>query len=819
MVNQGRHFYEFGPYRIDPDHRLLLRQDRPVLLQPKTFDILLMLVKNSEKVVLKDDLMKTVWPETFVEESNLAQQIFVLRKALGEAVEEKRYIVTVPGRGYRFAQTVRAVAIEGEKKKNKLGTKTEKEEEQIVVASRSLATVTLERSKARASRSWIAVGAIVVAIIVAIGSYWRSQRRPRLTEKDTIVLADFDNKTGDSVFDVALRQGLSAQLEQSPFLNLLSDRRIAQTLLLMTQPKDSRLSPLLAQEVCQRTASAAVLNPSIAQIGARYLLTLKAVNCVTGETLASTEAQASDKNQVLDALGKLATEIRTQLGESLASVEKYDVPPADVTTSSLDALHTYSLAMKARTNDFVTPIQIMQHAIEQDPNFAMAYAQLGVMYVNIGEAQRGAENLRKAYALRDRVSEREKLYISSHYDQMVTGDLIAARKDYELWAQIYPRDNAPPANLGIICLHLGEFDKLFTLTRKSVKLSPKTNGVSSSNEIWTYIFLNRFDEAKAMALSGLKASDDPGYHSTLYTLAFLQHDLAGMKREAEALLTNPTWGDFALDDEANSSAYFGQIARAREFTGRAVNAAKKADKQEAAAAYEAEAAIREALAGNLAVAKRNVQLALAASRSKDVEAMSALALSLAGDSAESSRVARELNEQFPQNTILQLNYLPTIRAAEQLWNESGKVEPTKAIEILAPVEPYELGITALDQGLSLFPIYVRGQAFLSAKNGSPAGAEFQKILDHPGIVQNEPIGALAHLGLGRAYALSHDFAKAKIKYRDFLTLWKDADSDIPVLKQAKAEYAKLQSSRGLPSSGPPSGSPTEQKLSTVEIRR
>src|SRR6202453_705121 len=791
MINTGRRLYEFGPFRVDPSHRVLLRDNKPVPLHPKAFDILLVLVERSETVVPKDHLMKAVWPETFVEESNLAQNIFVLRKTLGDAVGENRFIVTVPGRGYRFAEKVQVVD-EGEV--------VAAEQDQLIVESHTRSRLVVEQ-RAVPSKSLpgkrpglrLGIGlAIVLAGLVGAGVYFYLPRGPKLPEKDTIVLGDFDNKTGDQGFDGTLRQGRSAQLEQSPFLNLLSDSRIAQTLSLMTQPKDSRLSPELAREVCQRTASAAELNGAIAQIGARYLLTLNAVNCSTGESLGSAEAEASNKDHVLDALGKLATQIRRNLGESLAWVKKYAVPPADVTTSSLDALHTYSLAMKAVSMNFLTPIRIMQHAIEQDPNFAMAYARLGVMYVNIAETQQGAEAISKAYTLRDRVSEREKLYISTRYDQMVTGDLLAARKDFELFEQIYPRDPVALANLGVICLHLGDFDKLFSFTQASIKLSPRSD-IHGSNDIWTYIFLNRFDEAKAMAVSGLKTlPDEPSYHSTLYTIAFVERDFAGMQREAQAYITNPTWGDSALNNEANSAGYFGQLAKAREFTKQAADAARKQEKKETPATYDAEAAIREALAGNIAVAKQNVKTALALSRSKDVEAMSALALALAGDSREATQLATELDRQFPKNTILQLNYLPTIRAAEQLWDGGGRIDPAKAIEMLAPVTPYELGITALEEGLSLYPVYVRGQALLLARNGSAAATEFQKIIQHPGVVQNEPIGALAYLGLARAYALSHDSAQAHAAYQEFFALWKDADPDVPILKQARAEYAKLQ---------------------------
>src|SRR6202789_2253143 len=453
MAMETKQLYEFGPFRLDPDKLLLLRDDQPVPLPPKAFETLLVLIQHSETVVLKDDLMKSIWPDTFVEESNLAQNIFVLRKTLAETAGDHRYIVTVPGRGYRFTEKVRLVPGRPD----------------VVVESHSITRVVVdeladeltddelpddELTDEQSSSNWwrwAGVAAIILAAVFAAVWYRSSDKAPRfseskLTEKDTVVIADFANTTGDPVFDGALRQGLSAQLEQSPFLNLLSDRRTAQTLALMGQPKDARLTHELAQEVCQRTAGAAVLDGSIAQVGASYLLTLRALDCSNGEALASAEAEASDKTHVLDSLGSVASAIRGKLGESLASVQKYDVRPEDVTTPSLEALTAHSLAMKERNRPgghFAVTRQLFQRAIDLDPNFAMAYAQLGVVFVNYGQTERGVENLRKAYQLRERVSEREKFYISSHYDDMVSGDLEAARKDYELWMQLYPRDGAP----------------------------------------------------------------------------------------------------------------------------------------------------------------------------------------------------------------------------------------------------------------------------------------------------------------------------------------------------------------------------------------
>ncbi len=778
MSNKGKHLYEFGPFRLDAEKRVLLRGQELLPLQMKAFETLLMLVRNSEQVVLKDDLLKTVWPDTFVEESNLTQNIFVLRKTLGDEAAERRYIVTVPGRGYRFAQKVRTVPDE-----------EEKDEEQIVVASRSLATVVIERHGKRDLRLWLVVGGVLGAILVAVGVYWRSQRNPKLTDKDTIVLADFDNRTGDPVFDGTLRLGLSAQLAQSPFLNLLSDQRARQTLALMTQSKDSRLTPETAREVCQRTASKAVLDGAIAQIGTRYLLTLKAINCSTGESLASTEAQAGDKNHVLDALGKIASEVRGKLGESLASVEKYDIAPELVTTPSLDALRAYSLALRAlASNNSAEAVSLYRQAISLDPNFAMAYSGLGVTYSNMGEATLAAENVQKAYDLRGRVSEREKLAIELIYDAVVTRNFEAARDSALLAIQIYPREWAALGNLGVIYAYLGDYEKSLAFSQRALGFTPG-NLQSYTNLLAGYLHLNLLDKAEAAAREANNHNlDSPFVHASLYQVEFLRHDTAAMDREAAQVIGKAGFEDLIFYYQSDTAAYGGHFAHARELTRRAADSASRAGQKETAADYEAEAAVREALVGNLALAKHQALDALALSNGRGVTALAALALALAGDSADSNRMADDLGKRSPEDTVLRYNSLPAIRAVNALRNgDSGK-----AITALAISAPYELGQTTQEVTFVLYPIYFRGEAFLAARQGAAAAAEFQKILDHPGLVQNEPIGALAHLGLARACALQGDSAKAKAVYQDFLALWKDADPDIPILKQARAEYTKLQ---------------------------
>jgi serine/threonine protein kinase len=634
-------------------------------------------------------------------------------------------------------------------------------------------------------RLWPIIATASTVVLFTAGAFLYFHARPKLTDKDTVVLADFANATGDPVFDGTLRHGLSAQLEQSPFLNLLSDQRIAQTLSLMSQPKDARLTHELAAEVCQRTASAAVLDGSIAQIGAQYLLTLKAVNCSNGESLASTEAQASDKNHVLDALGKVASEIRSQLGESLASVQKYDAPAENVTTPSLEALKAYSLGYQAMVVKADPPaaVSLFQRAISLDRNFAMAYARLGICYSNLNETARAAENTLKAYQLRERVSEREKLYIASHYDEVFTGNLEAARKTHELWAQTYPRDNVPPHNLGIIYAYLGDYDKSLAASREVLKLNPGS-GSAYVTLVGSYLYLNRVDEAKATAQEAQAHNlDSPQMHLKLYLLDFLQHDAAGMELEAAGLMGKPGYEDQVLYNESDTAAFVGRFAKARGLMLRAAESAKRADEKETAAGYEAEAAVREALVGNMALAKQEAQAALALSNGRDVAAMSAIALGRAADSAQATRLAADLNKRFPEDTIAQLNYLPTIHAAAALRaSDTGK-----AIEALVAAAPYELGV-----GSSLYPVYLRGEVYLAAKQGTAAAVEFQKILDHPGVVANELIGALAHLGLARAYALSSDAVRSRKAYEDFFALWKDADPEIPILKEAKAEYEKLQ---------------------------
>jgi tetratricopeptide (TPR) repeat protein len=639
----------------------------------------------------------------------------------------------------------------------------------------------------------VVIVASIVVVTLAVGGWWFFSRKTHvLTEKDTIVLADFTNRTGDTVFDDTLRQGLSVQLEQSPFLSIISDEQIKQTLQMMGQKSDAKLTPEIARELCQRTSSTAVLDGSIAQIGREYLLTLKAVNCISGESLASTEAQASDKNHVLDAMGKAASEIRNKLGESLSTVQKFDTSLEQATTPSLEALKAFSSGKKVL---FATgsgaAIPFFKRAIELDPNFALAYAMLGRMYGDIGESSIAADYTRKAYALRDRTSEAEKYFISAHFSIAVSGNMENAEQSCEIWIQAYPRSEMPHSFLsGIIYPVFGQYEKAVEEGREAVRLNP-VNPISYSLLMVNYMALNRVDEAKTAYGQALRRKlDDAFFPPTLYEIAFLQDDVAGMAQQVTRSAGKPGIEDELLGLEAETVAFSGRLRSAREISRRAMDSAERAQEKEPAATYSALSGLREALFGNTDEARRRATLAMGRSAGRDVQYGAALALAYAGEDGRAQALTDDLGKRFPEDTLVQFNYLPTLRA--KLLVSKGNA--SEALESLRTATPYELGqTTGSTYGwTALYPVFVRGEAYLVAHHGSEAGTEFQKILDHRGIVLNAPIGALAHLGLARAYAMQGDTAKARTAYQDFLTLWKDADPDIPILIAAKAEYAKLK---------------------------
>jgi DNA-binding winged helix-turn-helix (wHTH) protein/Flp pilus assembly protein TadD len=758
LSNQIPRFIRFGVFEVDTHSGELRKAGMKVRLPGQPLQVLMILLERGGEVVTREELLSRIWPgESFGDTDHaLNKAIARIREALDDSAETPRYVETLPRHGYRFIGTV----------------------------SRPIST-----PKAAWPRWAPVIGASVVVVGLAACSLWwlNGRKAHALSPTDTVVLGDFTNTTGDAVFDGTLREGLAVQLGQSPFLSLISDERIHQTLHLMGQPAGAKLTPEVARELCVRTGSAAFLEGSIAQIGTRYDVILKAVNCSNGESVASTEAQASDKNHVLDALSKASSELRKKLGESLATIKKLDMPLEDAATPSLEALQAFSLGVKTLNEsfDFGAAIPLFKRAIKLDPDFAKAYLVLASCYSNLGETSLATENVRKAL-LSGRMSDVEKL----RFEDAFTGNLEKTRQVAEVQAQTYPRDPNPPAALGDIYALLGRYESALVEYRKSFGLNPAI-AATYANLVDGYIYLDRLDEARATAEEAEAKSLDSGYmRELLYFLAFLKNDAAAMQQQVARAAGKPGGEDALLFLEAGTSGYSGRLGIAREFSRRAVASAKRAEEKETAAVYEAEAALREALFGNRVEARQRSEAALQLSTGRDAQYGAALARALAGNSSGAQPLIDNLANRFPEDTIVQFNYLPTVRAQIAL----DKNDAAKAVDALQVAAPYELGTPTLgiEPVFSLFPVFVRGQAYLAARQGGDAAAEFQKILDHRGVVLNGAFAPLAHLGLARAYALQGDTSKARAAYNDFLTLWKDADPDIPILKKAKAEYAKLQ---------------------------
>ena len=659
-----------------------------------------------------------------------------------------------------------------------------------LAASKAAAVAPEKPAQEPARPRWmVPAGAAILVIGLAVAGWLLfSPKVHALTDKDTIVIADFTNTTGDTVFDSTLRQGLSVQLEQSPFLSVISDQKIQQTLQMMGQKPDAKLTPEIARELCQRTESTAVLDGSIASLGSQYVLGLKAVNCRSGDFLAQQQVTAVGKEQILKALGEAATKLREKLGESLSTVHKFDTPLEQATTTSLEALQAYSLGVMTDQRmvdpDAATPF--FQRAINLDPNFAMAHAALFDTYAHRRDDELGFEEIRKAFELREGVSERERFIIESLYDTAATGDLEKDKDTVEVWAQTFPRDPAPRNRLAIIYETFGQYDKALSEMLEARRLSPET-GLEYCNLIDVYLSLNRLEEARTTGEEAkAKKFDFNCLHNGLYVLAFLKNDTAGMALQV-------SWGaDKSVPDgellsmSSDTAAYFGRLREARELSRRAIASAEgDKGKQTGVARKHASDAVREALFGNATEARQHAAIALELSNESEAQYAAAISLVRVGDVSRAHALTEDWGKRFPENTIVRFSFLPTLRAQLAL----SRNDVSTAIKSLQTTTPYELG----DVGFTnLYPVFVRGEAYLASHKGSEAAAEFQKILDHRGIVFNGPIGALAHLGLGRAYVLEGDTAKARAAYQDFLTLWKDADPDIPILIVAKSEYVKLK---------------------------
>jgi len=773
-----RELIKFAEFELESAGFHLQRSGRTVKLERIPMELLILLVERPGELVTREEIVAKFWGNTFLDTDNAVNTaVRKIRQALEDSPEQPRFIQTVSGKGYRFIAQIGKTA----------------EQRQQSPAGLSVVDTTLDAEPGtRLARHWKVAAMGVTALAGAFLVYPYLRKTPKLTDRDTIVLAEFANTTGDPVFDRTLRQGLAVQLEQSPFLRLISEERIRQTLRLMGQQPDARLTPEFAREICERTASTAVLEGMIASLGSQYVLSLRATNCRTGDILDDEQAQAARKEDVLNALGQIANKFRARVGESPASVKQHDTPLPEATTSSLGALKAYSAAWQAQaTGGSGAAIPHFKRAIEIDPKFALAYAALGRMYDDLGEPELSAENTTKAYELRDRVSDREKFFIGASHDLEVTGRFATAEQTCKLWSQTYPRDPIPHAFLsGDVYPTMGNYERATEEANQVIALDPDFV-VGYWNLAYAYEYLGQLGEAEnTVRRAAERKLEIPDFLVQRYDIAFLKGDKTAMQQAVVSAGVKSGAEDWISDHEALVLAYAGQLRQSRAMSQRAEELAEQANQLEEAALFEAGAALREAFFGNAYVARERAAAALGLSKNKDVQYGAAFSFALAGDSSRAEMLAKDLEKRFPEDISVRFSYIPSIRALLAL----NRREPTKAVELLEVSVPYELGAPHSSMhGFfgAMYPLYVRGMAYLAAQQGREAAAEFQKILDHPGIVVSDPIGALARLQLGRSYLVSGDRTRAKSAYRDFLNLWKDADREIPIFKQAKSEYTSL----------------------------
>jgi serine/threonine protein kinase/tetratricopeptide (TPR) repeat protein len=625
-------------------------------------------------------------------------------------------------------------------------------------------------------------GLFVVALIVA-GVFFFLRKKPALTEKDTVLLADFVNTTGEPVFDGTLKQALAVQLGQSPFLNIFPDERVNETLRFMGKAPNERITKDVAKEICARQGLKAMIVGSIAGLGSHYVITIEAINAQAGEAIAREQAEAENKEQVLKALGKAASQLREKLGESLSSIKKFDAPIEQATTSSLEALKAFTQGNEQRiVGNQPESIPFYKRAIELDPNFAMAYARLAVMYNNQFQTEVAAQYSQKAYDLRDRVSERERFYISEKYTSYVTGDREEAINILKAWAQSYPNDYIPHNNLAANYSLFGQFEDALKEAREAVRLSPN-NTTAQGNYVEGFIKLNRFDEARQTLEQTLGQNPERGvFHFYNYELAFIRGDQDTMKKDLDWWAKRPNEND-PLDYQGGTAGFYGQWQKAQDFFHRSIEMMISQDRKENAGQIETYISSYEAVLGRCQQAKERVARGIALSRDRIGLGSAAITLAYCNELGQAQSLLDELQKRFPKDTATVGVLVPMTRAAIEM----NRGNTTQAIEILRPAGRFELGNVA-----GFWLTYVRGEIYLRQKAGNEAAADFQKILDHRGIEPTSPLYPLAHLGLARASVLSGDTAKARKEYQDFLALWKDADADLPILQQAKDEYAKLK---------------------------
>jgi DNA-binding winged helix-turn-helix (wHTH) protein/tetratricopeptide (TPR) repeat protein len=771
----------FGIFEADLTAGELRRGGSRIRLQEQPFQILAMLLERPGEIITREDLRSRLWPgDTFVDfEHGVNSGVARLRDALGDSADSPHYIETLPRRGYRLLVSVEGSpqAVQANPAVNDGSSPIDPQPAPLALPGVAPAQFAWRRSLALT---------IVAVVVLSLGGYLYYLRPAHaLTETDSIVLADFTNSTSDPVFDNTLRQALEVKLIDSPFLNIVPEDRMRDTLRFMGRSPDERLTTATAREVCQRLSSKAMLSGSITQLEDHYSILLQATNCATGDLLARAGAEAVGKGGVLKALDGTAMDIRRKLGESLSSIKKNDVPIEQATTTSLEALKAFSLGQAARNRgEEPQSIPYFQNAIELDPNFAMAYAVLGQVYANIDENGLSVEYTQRAFDRRERASERENLYISSHYYENVTHDLDRAIQIYELWKSTYPRDVVPAINVGDLHMLIGQPEKAVAELTDARRLDPDSSFVYS-NLLFAYLGLNRLDEAKsAFDQARARGIDSPDLHICRYLIAFLEGDASTMKQQI-------AWASDKSSDHDLSAmsgliaAHDGRLRAAEELFRQAEDSAQRSGRKESAAETQATAALVEAEFGRHDKARQLAKESLSGVKGTEGQALAALALARSGDALDAEAIATDLAQRLPSDTLLNAVDLPSIRAAVELSRGNAGA----AIRLLQVALPFDFSKEV--KMTALYASYLRGQAYLRAGDGKAAAAEFQKLTDHRGLAVGRPQTALATLGLARARRLMGDVAASRVAYQDFLALWKDADPEIPVLQQARAEYSRL----------------------------
>jgi eukaryotic-like serine/threonine-protein kinase len=786
----------FGTFELNTDSRELHNGTQSTLLQEQSYKLLVLLLLNGNAVTRREAIQNELWEsDTTVDyEGGINAIVRNLRRILDDSATEPKYIQTLPRQGYRFLVPADwAPLLSAGRDGTGLGATA------MPPVNGSLETITAGSVPRRQDKRKLLVPAVLfAAVALAAGFlYYRSHRKNTLTETDIVVLADFTNRTGDPVFDDTLKTALSVALRQSPFLNVLPDNKVASTLQLMARPASTALTPDVAREVCERANGEAYITGSIVALGHSYVLALKAVSCLNGDLLAQEQVTAPAKENVLDSLGQAASRLRGQMGESLVTVERYDVPLEQATTPSLDALKEYSIAHKIGSID---ELPHLRHAVELDPNFAMGYVGLGWHYWGVSEIGEASQYFTKAFELREHASKLERLRITADYYTNVTGELDKAQQIYSELTANYPR-SADLYPWNIACGEEGRYEEELATYHNFLLRNPSYFVISGDDFGITFLALQRFDEARQAFQRVLKRGDNFLVHTGLYALAFLEGDSRVMAEQQDWYAKQGAYRTFALALASDTELYEGRLTRAKVLTSEAEEYAIREDWRETAAIWQQNIALGMAAVGNLAEARRLATAALElAPTSPAVEAEAAIAFAMSGETFRATALAKELSQRFPKDTQMQTLWLPSIRSQVALERKN----PSAAIsELRNTLPPIEYGqIMFLNNISCLYHTYIRGQAFLAARQGEAAATEFQKILDHSGVVWNCWTGSLARLGVARANALQSstlhgaeaDAARARsiAAYKDFLTLWKDADPDVPIYRQAKAEYAKLQ---------------------------